>query len=444
MKLRSSAALSVTAFLAAGCPAAPVSKPGLPPRFLPDAGATGATDAGAGADAGPFATAAHSTTLIPDNGGPTLGNATAVYITFANDPNRAYIEGLGRFLSTSHWLEIVGPQYGITSLGSLAIGLQQSAPSTLTDADLQSLLQQLLQDGTVPGGAVDAGSVTPDAGAATADGGASTLDAGARAHDGGAADAGPGDAGATPQYVYLFFLPASTAFTNGGQALCSFSGGGYHNETQLSNLDVPYAVVQPCPAQGLTDLDVLQLAASHELIEALTDPYPVSQPAYAIKDPMYPLAAFGGEVGDACSFLAPRSWSEGSYDQLQRVWSNSSAADGGDPCLPAPSPYFGTSLTPETAVAVAAGQSATFQLVGWSTAPVAPWTLEAQNIPIMGGQSFDSLPRLTPTLLNNGGQATLTLTVPQGTPSGSYSIVLVYSVHSQQDFTGSFALIYVP
>ena len=86
---------------------------------------------------------------------------------------------------------------------------------------------------------------------------------------------------------------------------------------------------------------------------------------------------------------------------------------------------------------VAAGQSFTFELKGWSTAPVAPWMLSADAIssPLAGGASFDPKPTLDTTMLQNGQSAHLTITVPTGTASKASTLIFVTSSRSLTDFS---------
>ena len=151
---------------------------------------------------------------------------------------------------------------------------------------------------------------------------------------------------------------------------------------------------------------------------------------------------FSGEVGDLCSFVAPQ-WAEGGYTQLQRVYSNTSAAAGGDPCLPAMGPYYATDVEPQTWVSVPAGSSTSFSVVGWSTAMVPTWALSAQGY-ITSPQTFSPGTSLTAGMLNNGQTATLTVSVPAGTASDSFAMVLVGSADSNTSYQYSLVGIYVP
>jgi hypothetical protein len=434
-------------------------------------------DASHEADA-PFKEAKHALPTVPFNGGPVIAHPMLVTITFSDDPDRAYDEALGAFLVQSTWLETVGKEYGV-GLGTHQVVELGPSPAQIDDQGIQALLLSLIQSGKAPdldGGAPvpppippsdDAG---PDAGPDDAaledagDGGRAdgetadaTGDAPAEARstadangsDGGSdatgADGG-GDGGTflLPPVVYMIYFPTTTAVTVVGQPLCVYSDGGYHYQIQetLGDQTFAYAVISACAGQGPPH-ELLQFAASHELIEACTDPA-TSAPAYTIQDPSSPWSLFGGEVGDMCSFIEPQ-WTEGMYDQLQRVYSNAAAADGGDPCVPAPAmaAYYATDVEPQAYVALDAGQSTTFTVTGWSTAAVSPWSVAAVAY-ISSPPSFQPIFSLPATMLGNGQKSTLAVGIPAGTPSGSYALLLVESSQSQTDFTSSLVGVYVP
>jgi hypothetical protein len=145
--------------------------------------------------------------------------------------------------------------------------------------------------------------------------------------------------------IYLIHYPASTTITltSGGMAAQSCSTfGGYHNSVALtSGQNVTYAVIPTCgDLDGLNGIDELTGAASHEIVEAATDPTPEVQgsQAYAQVDNahlIWELALGGGEVGDMCAQF-PGSFTKFSdlpYT-VQRIWSDKSAATYHDPCVP--------------------------------------------------------------------------------------------------------------
>jgi hypothetical protein len=417
------------------------------------------SDAAADADA-PFKEAKHSLPSIPVNGGPVFAHPMLVTITYSDDPDRSFDETLGAFLVQSSWLATVGKEYGV-GLGTHQVVELGPAPAQIDDTGIQALLLSLIQSGSAPdmdGGAPvpppyppsddagmedtgteDAGADAQGADAADAhEGDATSSDAGG----GGAGDAGDGGVFLLPPIVYMIYFPTSTNVTLLGTTLCNYSAGGYHYQVQttLGDQTFAYAVVSACAGQGAPH-ELLQFAASHELIEACTDPA-LSAPAFALQDPTSPWSIFGGEVGDMCSFVEPQ-WSEGSYDQLQRVYSNASAQDGGDPCLPAPEPYYTTDVEPQAFVAVTAGSTTTFKVTGWSTARVPTWNVAALPY-VSSPATLQPTVFMPATTLNNGQKTTLTVGIPAGTPSGSYALVLLESSQNQNDFTSSLVGVYVP
>ena len=89
-----------------------------------------------------------------------------------------------------------------------------------------------------------------------------------------------------------------------------------------------------------TGIDAVTGAASHELAEAATDPYPSTNPAWVEVDEAHfywDRALGGGEVGDMCAQF------DGSFVKfpelpylVQRIWSNKAALAGQEPCPPPP------------------------------------------------------------------------------------------------------------
>jgi hypothetical protein len=391
----------------------------------------------ADADAG-FSEAPHMSLTIPNNGGPVLANPTLVTITFAGDPERSFAEGLGAYLVTSPWLSAVGPEYGVGLGTQVTVELAQTAPGIIDDSTIQSLIASLIIDGAAP--SPSGGSVIPIIPGSPLEGpdGGFNLDAGlsdAAASDASSLEAGgEGDAASTAVLlpaVYMIYIPSTTTETVDGSVLCQVSGGGYHNQAQgsFNGVTFAYAVVSQC--MGDPQSDLVQ-SVSHEFIEASTDPSGTA-PAWSITDQENIWNTFGGEVGDLCSFLSPQ-WTEGGYVGLQRVYSNTSASSGGDPCLPAPSPaFYATDIEPQTWVTVAAGGTTTFSVLGWSTAPVGVWGLSASPY-ISNPPSFSPTALLSTSVLDNGQTATLTVKIPATAASQSAALLAVGSALSSESY----------
>ncbi len=152
--------------------------------------------------------------------------------------------------------------------------------------------------------------------------------------------------------LIVVYYPAGVSITlpdgqGGVTKSCQQGGfGGYHSNLTLDaahgNMPVAYAVIPRCGGIG-----PVTTAASHELIEAATDPLPLSNtPAYSQVDASHiywEFALGGGEVGDMC---AQNPNAQVTYPEIgfltQRSWSNASAKASHDPCVPVQAgvPYF--------------------------------------------------------------------------------------------------------
>ena len=289
---------------------------------------------------------------VQNRGGAVLAAPHARVVTFAGDPNAARVEalvaGLGR---AAHWKTALA-EYGVGALVADApVRLTDAAPTALDSAGVQRLLAQQL-DG---------------------------------AHALGAPD---------PSTVYVLVFPASTALTSSLGAGCQ-EFGGYHAELTVSALRVPYAVLPTCDHYlGLTGTDALVANVAHELVEAASDPFTITSPAFGALDDLH--AAWGiawgaYEIADLCAqngdvFYTPTDFSF----VLPRSWSNAAAKAGHDPCVPAAAgPYFVTLApaddtfdvtidgTKQSArgIAVPLGQSRTVPLALWADRAVDPWSI---------------------------------------------------------------------
>jgi hypothetical protein len=354
---------------------------------------------------------------VPNHGETGLAAPKVVTVTYAGYPYD--VKGYMSELVQSDWMTAVGADYGV-GLGSLAgsivlDGGPTGGPTTITDPEITDMLAALINDGGIP--------------APTAD------------------------------TIYMVAFPESTVITAAGGMSCA-NFGGYHNFFVLDGgTNAVYCVLPTCPAQNgsvLTTEDVLDEDLSHEFIEAATDPAPTNtQAGYDIRDFSNPWSYDYGEVADLCVWAYPYHASDGGLPAT-RVWSNTAATAGTDPCIPVPSAdiYFNVSIDPQTTVYVDAGasdQTITFNVTGWSTASMMAWgawavpgplgTIDPTALnPLLDGTNY-------PITFNNGDMATMTLTVPGGTASGSYAGVIVYSYTTPNnvDFFGSYnmAAVYV-
>jgi hypothetical protein len=112
----------------------------------------------------------------------------------------------------------------------------------------------------------------------------------------------------TPNSLYCVFLPPGVAVSLGGSSSC-VNFCGYHSDIngQIFYAVMPYPDCTGC-AGGLTVLDAITSATSHELCEAITDPIP-GQGWYDDNN---------GEIGDICAWQTKQL---GAY-KVQLEWSN--------------------------------------------------------------------------------------------------------------------------
>jgi hypothetical protein len=321
-----------------------------------------------------------------------MHNPRLVVITFADDPNRSAMETFGQWIGGSSWLTTVGADYGVGA-GTLMATVERTdnAPNAVTNTDIESMIAAGINAGTIPS---------------------------------------PTDADFS-NVLYMVFYPQHTVITltSPGAAPSRSCQGfeGYHSEVRMGTVHVAYAAVPDCGGFSGSDVPALEAFASHEYIEAATDPQPYSHPAWEIRpDGGSAWNFIGGEVGDLCELTHSFIMTEGHY--VQRIWSNTAAAADHDPCIPADPtrPYFNVSVDPGDIQYVNPGDTVTFTLTGWSLQPMANWTLQIDS----SGGSINLDANLSDTVLNNGRTATFTLTIPDDAPSNSYETFLVSSISS--------------
>jgi hypothetical protein len=411
---------------------------------------TGAADAGP-ADAAPDVDFGMPSTTYPaphmappqvvnsvSNPGPVLVSPRIVPIFFSNE-DPTYLAELEDFVSkvgaTKYWAAATA-EYGVGPATATApIVLDEAAPATI-------------DDNMAPAGS-PAGTWTIQSWLADKLSG-QTSDAGA---DGGVEPAFPVNDANT---VYVLHYPAGTTVTAGGQASCT-AFGGYHDNFTIPNSGFPvaYAVVPRCASFGaISGIDAVTGPESHELVEAVTDPYPSSNtPAYSGIDDnhiYWSRILGGGEVGDMCAQFSNvfTKFPELDYT-VQRTWSDKAALAGHDPCVPplAGEVYFNTAplLTDVISttylgmpvktlgVTIPVGMTKTIELDLFSDAATSgPWTIDAKDAQAaFGGTALldVSLDRTTGV---NGDKIHLTITVKTAGKHGTESF-LVHSTLGSED-----------
>ncbi len=342
-------------------------------------------------------------------GGPVLANPK-IYPVFFHGDVAATVASLTDFSqkvgSTAYWTATTS-EYGVgAATGEPAIMLAESAPGTIDDTAIQTWLATKF--------AGSFGFPTPD-----------------------------------DDTLIILYYPAGTTITLEGSQSCQTFGGYHNGATVGGGQNIAYAVVPRCDATVTTATS----AASHELIEASTDPYPMMNPAYAQvddADSYWEVLLGGGEIGDMCAqfpgvFVEP----PGLAYTVQRTWSNKAAKEGHDPCVPQPAGevYFnaapvmtdtapltsGGGTTQVTAVTIPVGQSRTIPVDLFSDGPTSAWTVTAidpapqlTNPPeTLLGFSFDK------TTGQNGDVLQLTINVLKAGP-GNVELFYLKSTQGSQ------------
>lgn len=248
--------------------------------------------------------------------------------------------------------------------------------------------------------------------------------------------------------LYMMYLPD-------GIALGTTSDCGYHTSYPdgASTIGDGRAVItRSCrPYHGESVLDSLTRIASHEVVEAATDPTLRSwnlgyQPPQPWSQPVW--SSFANdhgyvEDGDLCSGtrITLDVPDAGSWE-FQRAWSNGAAADGGDPCVPALAiPYYNVTA-PQDWYAGSPGQTVDVPLTGWATAVTGDWLLHPavvnatatmENIRDGGlalttdlgvGTTGTCYTRMA---INDGAHGVLSITIPPTAVSGDYAVLHVLS-----------------
>ena len=241
-----------------------------------------------------------------------MATPTVMPITWDGDANRADIEAFfPQYAASSAWA-MQTAEYGI---GPLTVAAPQHLTGTVaaTDAEVRSIIT------------ANVSGTTPAWGAAN------------------------------EQTIYSVFLPMGTTFDDGNGGKCCVEYDGYHDDFTTMGVDITYAIQCSCTPQfppGITALQELTTTASHETVEAVTDPRPEQDFAFGEVDPGHSVWAYvtDGELGDLCEFADTAYWTDApnmTYT-IQRMWSNAAARAGTDPCVgdPAAAYYQGIPAQP--------------------------------------------------------------------------------------------------
>lgn len=330
---------------------------------------------------------------VPNNGG---GVVTAMRLVSILPAGESTVQHFGEAFPASATFAAVAAEYG---LGTPAAGV------------------------TITGGAITAGQLEDNAIQ-------SYISSTISSHSGIAPDG---------HTIYLLFLPTTSWLSYNGQSNqgCHQNGdpqaggiGGYH--VPYGNNGDGWGVVQHCTGlQGETDPQELEIAASHEVIEAVTDVD--GQSGYSLPQPQQDPTGLSiwddvllTEVGDLC---VNTQINDGAYT-YQRFWSNTAAKSSADPCIPAIPLFFNTGTVGADSRGwfTMSGSTMTIPIEGFSTAALAPWIVASAYGP-QPVQATEAGWSITVTgtgtsqgqaTIGNGEKGTVTITA-SGATSGSWA-----------------------
>jgi len=360
---------------------------------------------------------------VQNLGGPVMKSPKLVIITFAGDPLAPSIDDfVAKVAASATYWSGTTAEYGVGPVASVVdLSVAETPPSSLMDSDVQTWLTTKLSP---PDGG------TPDAGAAW-----------------------PQPDGET---LYMIYYPDGVTVSQGGGTSCN-EFYGYHGDYALSSTTyVSYSVVARCPPFPTTSaIDSIAAVASHELVEAVTDPLVQDHPAYAEPDVDHVAWASlaGGELGDMCAGFGNVFYKPTDVPYLvQRTWSNKAAAASLDPCQPdGATPNFNAAAMLNDAVKVVVDSSSfttkgvtipvggtkTVELDLFSSAETSgPFTVQAYDAASyvsMGGSPAEldvSFAGKTTATGQNGDTLELTVKVLKADPSGGEMFLLVSTLGS--------------
>lgn len=414
---------------------------GSPPGGGSSGGSGAATD---DADAGAEVRSHAPLPQVENNDGGILTAPQIVTVTFAPNLYTNVVDAAGLIddlqtfdegvMSTAWWSTVTADYCGSTGCVGYAVGQV-------------SIATEPPGDGTTDCDVVDGQSVQPCYTDSAIGGSASIKTYLSGLFSGGTLPA------PTAQTLYVFYWPESVVIDVDGSVTCA-EIGGYHDSLSVGGLDVPYAIVPICdpeqtafPSVPMLSIEqTATLAASHEIVEATTDPHagevlpggnPYQNLGWYLTDVQNQAWTFfaGGEVADLCVDilgLGQDRWAEGNY-VYQRVWSNSQAAAAEDPCVPVPAGEVYFNAAPATLddeqIALSVGSTGGFDLVAFSDGPMPSWlvggadNVDAQGSPL-GVLSFNPSNQVGASAQNDESiplQITLDQAPPPqpGEPSGS-------------------------
>lgn len=300
---------------------------------------------------------------IVNQGGAVMTKPKIVPVIYASDLYKPQIGAFAANLAQSSYLMDALKEYGVTGASATsAYELQGPPPSSIDDFQIQALLANNIGKNGWP-----------------------------------AAD---GDT------IFVVFFPQQTQITIPGVGLSCVKFWSYHNELPLDGGGkAAYGVVPRCPKLfNWSGWDVVTERAANTIINAATNPFPTTDPAWSVIDD----DDFAWTIMPGPGPASLCQWERQGYQALvsgamvQSSWSNLLAKADKNPCAPQSSmdPYFNAApLFPDTVtvsggswgmkktrgIKIPVGQSRTLDVVLFSSAKTAAFSVQAVD----GAQVID-------------------------------------------------------
>jgi hypothetical protein len=301
---------------------------------------------------------------VPNHGGPVVAHPELVTITWTGDPLGTMLADFDAWMATSAYFKDAMSEYGVVPGNASAHVLPAMPPAQITDANLQQILGEAIANGQLP-------SQTPDR-------------------------------------IYVAYLPPDVTIEEVPGALSCSSFVGYHSAFDSAAGKVVYAVVPRCTTPVMiSQLQLLSWNASHEIVEAATDPFNDAH-AWVSTDFNDRRVALGAELADLCGGPV-----QVDGHVVTGIHSNRAAAMGARACVPAGTGFdFGAEPSP-VELKLAPGATGEIAFTVYSTGPMAP--IRVYSFP---GDGMSSVKVSTDTASNRDvvtTSVTLSPTVTTGT-----------------------------
>lgn len=333
---------------------------------------------------------AHRLPRIAYRGGPFLRNPRITTVTFTRDDPSLVgrLETFGDKVTKTAWWRAVVDAYCVGPSDCVGEGragakvhLDDPLPADASDTEIEALLVRAIEEKRLP---------------------------------------------APPDALLVVYLPKGVAFHDAVvPRYCTGGARALHGRLRSVKSQPAFAIVPRCA----DDEAELTATASHEILEATTNPDPAARGfAFDQGSANLGFTMAGVEPVDPCGLVTRdrhRTTEDGLV--LQRAWSNRAAALGRDPCVPSPAeaPYF--VLVPDAPAVRLADEGAKATLVATAATDrlVAPWPVSVVDLTgERDGERYVDV-ALDRSTVGAGEHATVTITLLKKHPRLLSTIGLV-------------------